>query len=413
MYSDSVQLAKSYKTLKLWRMIHPEEYVRCCYHYGRLLRAQDDPVSAMQIFIGATHTRTREYIILGRVYSNMGSICHLASEFPLSYDMYERSAEMFLKQGDTTAYYYALNDMAYELAEQKRTEETHQILSEIQKQCIDNYVLAKAWETKATLYFNIGQFDSAIYCSDMLSHYAPMGSANYVVKAQSFDKSGRTDSAIYYAEYVLSLPTASMQERYNMLYITTHYNDTINNTELLEITSHRADLGMCLDHQHAEHAKASELLRQNLEKGNGMQRWLIMLTMVMLCTIVFLIPYLVKKHKRQISTLVDQQATNMIKSIKKHIDSADINKTIHWKEYDAMKTDVDLYMNGIVSKLERLHLNETEIRLCVLTLLDFPLKKIADTLCYSYPSGLKTLKKRTANKLGTTPPKMKDFLLHL
>ena len=49
----------------------------------------------------------------------------------------------------------------------------------------------------------------------------------------------------------------------------------------------------------------------------------------------------------------------------------------------------------------------------ILTLLDFPLKKIAETIHYSYPSAIKTLKKRIADKLSTTPPKMKDFLLHL
>jgi hypothetical protein len=48
----------------------------------------------------------------------MGSICHLAEEFPLAHDMYERSGAMFLRDKDSIPYFYALNDMAYELAEQ-------------------------------------------------------------------------------------------------------------------------------------------------------------------------------------------------------------------------------------------------------------------------------------------------------
>lgn len=77
-----------------------------------------------------------------------------------------------------------------------------------------------------------------------------------------------------------------------------------------------------------------------------------------------------------------------------------------------MKSDADLYVGGIVSKLEARGLNETEIRFCILTVLDFSLKRIADTIHYSYPSAIKTLKKRISDKLGTTPPELKSFLLY-
>ena len=83
MYDDSVRLAQAYSTLRVWRTFYADAYAHACYHYGKLLRANDDPVAAMQVFIDATHSRTRDYHILGRVYSNMGSICHLAGDFPL------------------------------------------------------------------------------------------------------------------------------------------------------------------------------------------------------------------------------------------------------------------------------------------------------------------------------------------
>ena len=78
-----------------------------------------------------------------------------------------------------------------------------------------------------------------------------------------------------------------------------------------------------------------------------------------------------------------------------------------------MKADADLYMGSIVSKLEQRKLNETEIRFCLLTMLDFPLVKIADKICYSYPSAIKTLKKRIATKLGVKTPELREFLFHL
>ena len=78
-----------------------------------------------------------------------------------------------------------------------------------------------------------------------------------------------------------------------------------------------------------------------------------------------------------------------------------------------MKSDADLYMGGIARKLEAQKLNETEVRFCILTLLDFSQKQIADTIFYSYPSGIKTLKKRISVKLGTDPQKLKKHLLNM
>ena len=119
---DSLSLAQAYETLQEHSVFSSQlsevcpfvpctsllrTYAHACYHYGKLLRAKDHPAEAMQAFINATHSRTRDYHILGRVYSNMGSISHLAGEFQLSYDMYEKSADMFIRNCDSTAYFYA------------------------------------------------------------------------------------------------------------------------------------------------------------------------------------------------------------------------------------------------------------------------------------------------------------------
>ncbi|MBQ7259597.1 MAG: hypothetical protein IJS57_06600, partial [Paludibacteraceae bacterium] len=124
---DSATLAQAYETLgslSLFNFHFSPSYAHACYHYGRLLREKDNPVEAMQCFINATHTRTHDYHILGRVYSNMGDIAHLAGEFPLAYDMFRYAAKSFLQSRDTLTYYYAINSSALELAEQSKIEET-------------------------------------------------------------------------------------------------------------------------------------------------------------------------------------------------------------------------------------------------------------------------------------------------
>lgn len=58
------------------------------------------------------------------------------------------------------------------------------------------------------------------------------------------------------------------------------------------------------------------------------------------------------------------------------------------------------------------HLRNSELKICLMVLLDFPHKEIARIVSYkedSYP----TIKRRLANKLGTSSTEMRNFLLDL
>ena len=406
---DSATLAQAYETLDTWQWVEPDAYAHACYHYGKLLRAKDNPEEAMQAFINATHSRTRDYHILGRVYSNMGEICHLAGDYALSYDIFELSADMFLRNGDTLNYYYALNDMAFELAEQGKKEETLVILSQINYS--NHYLEEKKMETRAVLYLHTQQYDSAIYyVQDLISigNHEPTG---MMICAQIYSLRGQKDSAVYYAEQVLSFSN-DLYHLNNSLYILT--NDKIDSdAETIKKTaSKRSDIQKLLEIRRGKMSQASQLLEQDLNRKPNWT-WLYAIIAAVFCSGgVFYWRYRIRKQQMNthIEQLVERQADTIIQSIKQHIDTNNLNDTLHWKSYLTMKADADLYMGGIVSKLERKNLNEIEIRFCILTMLDFSLSHIAETIHYGYPSGIKTLKKRISVKLGTTPPELHDFL---
>ena len=196
------------------------------------------------------------------------------------------------------------------------------------------------------------------------------------------------------------------------MYITSHYDSTLTSEDILTQTSNRADIGMMIDKRHAQHAQACEILRYDLSREHW-QIWVIIGSIILLICISYYGIRQTHNRKSDMVEITNKQIEKNIQSIKAHIDMEDIYTSLSWKDYKAMKTKVDLYLNGLVSKLETHHLNETEIRFCVLTLLGLPLKKIADIICYSYPSGIKTLKKRIADKLETNSPNLRDFLLRL
>ena len=413
-YNDSLALAQAYKTLGYWRWFYPDNYVHACYHYGRLLRQKDDPATAMNTFVNATHTHSHDYHILGRVYSNMGSICHLANEFSLSYDMYDRSADYFLKNGDSLNYYHGLNNMAFELAEQGKKEEAYVLLDSIVRNCTNQVVLIKVPESKAEACLNLKQYDSVIYYSYLLYSLGNYEPTPFLLRAKAYSMLGCRDSSVYYAQYVLSVSN-ELFDRNSALYILTHNDDSKDREDVRKISADRSDVQKQIEIRQGKMSQAVQLLEQDLARKPDLT-WLfaVIITLLIIGGIFYRRSRTRKKQMHaQIEQIMEQQSDSIIQSIKQHIDCNDLENTLHWKNYTAMKADADLYMGGIVSKLESRNLNETEIRFCLLTMLDLSLAQIADTIHYSYPSGIKTLKKRISVKLGTTPQNLRDFLFHM
>ena len=425
---DSASLAQAYETLNSFvhRTSSLGTFSHACYHYGKLLRAKDNPVEAMRVFIDATHSGTRDYHILGRVYSNMGSICHLAGEFPLSYDMYKKSAQVFLQGGDTLLYYYDLNNMAFELAEQGKKEEAFALLSQIDEQYPDTYLWTKIWETKADAYLYVQQYDSSIYCINKLNALGYNDPTCMIIKAQAYDNLGEKDSALFYAETILDLPYCAEQDKYNMLYIILNYDTTLANEELLALSACRSDIETdVLIPLHNQWAVAVQLLEQDIAKKLNLN-WLYSAFATLLIIGICIGIYVYKKHKKRIllSQQVDEleskneeRAEEMLKLLEEHCSmlrtSPNLKEDLCWKDYDKMCAMIDKQFNMLSSKICSICvLNEKSFRLCILTLLNVDRKTISDMLPYAL-SSIGKLKDDTAKSLGTTGKNLRNFLLKL
>ena len=269
--------------------------------------------------------------------------------------------------------------------------------------------------TKAELYMKCRRYDSAIYYAHKCHSYK-LRNTRYLILAQSYSYLGIKDSAAYYASEVAS-HTESLYNLNNALYVLTIDDESRDINGVREVASNRADAQKSLEVFQGKLSQAVQLLEQDIARKPDWRGYALAIVIVMgvVASVVSVREWKKRKQQmnKQVSSLADQQADTIIESINKHIDISDLENTLHWKDYKSMKSEADLYMGGIVSKLENYPLNEVEIRFCVLTVLGFSLKQIADTIHYGYPSGIKTLKKRTADKLSTTPPKLRDFLLHL
>ena len=409
-YADSAHLAKAYTTLGRWRWFYPDEYAHSCYYYGRLLREKENPVAAMKCFIAATHSRTHDYDLLGRVYSNMGGMCQMEGSYSLAYALYNTSSQMFLENGDTVLYCFGRNNMAFVLAEEGKKDSVFLLLQTIPSQPLVPTLEVAMTETKMETYLKVQQYDSALYYANYLWDKGYQIESVLMIKAQVFSFMEENDSAAYYATKVIS-ETTNLFLLTNAYYILTNQDDSKDISSVREASCKRADLQKMIEIRQGKLSHAVQLLYFDINRKT--KWWLycfIIISLAICCGIYWNRKQAMKKH---VEKIIDNQIDSVAQSIKQHIDVNDIDRTLHWKSYPLMKSDADLYMGGIARKLESYKLNETEVRFCILTLLDFSQKQIADTIFYSYPSGIKTLKKRISVKLGTDPQKLKKYLLNM
>ena len=438
---DSATLAQAYETLKPF--VHCTSslctsYAHACYHYGKLLRAKDNPAEAMQAFINATHSRTHDYHILGRVYSNMGSICHLAGEYQLSYDMYEKSANCFLADHDTLSYYFLLNDMAFEKAMLADKESCLGLLHNIEHHCIDRDVICKTLETKAELYLKCKQYDTVLYYASILCKELPNYSAGFLLQAQAYSYLAIQDSAVYYAERVLD-NSPTLEETSNALYILTNDDESKDRAAIRQTAADRADAQKLLEIKRSKLSQATQLLELDRKKKPDWQ-WLYSIIATLILVGVLLGIYMRRKHKKQelLSQQIEEleQATSIIQE--KHEKLIDRYESDHqrreeearsictlmrenpqvavelkWNDFDAVCNVIDSNFYLLASKLrQKAVLNETEMRLCFLVLIGLSRSQIANTMPYAQNS-IGKLKDQTAKKLGTTGKNLRDFLIKM
>ena len=423
---DSASLAQAYETLGhfplswhplLWRG-RGERLGEVSYHYGKLLRAKDDPVAAMQAFIAATHSRTKDYHILGRVYSNIGDLCHLAGDFPLSYDMFSRSANCFLRNRDTLLYYYSLNNMAFELAEQGKKDSCFSIIQDIEIHNAQNKsLLTYCCISKTEALLKTSQYDSAIECALLSKRYMENIPTVDLQLAQAYFSTGKKDSSVYYANKVVK-ESNELFEINNALYILTNNDKTKDIESIRQTAADRADTQKLLEIRQGQMSQAVQLLQQDLTRKPD-RGWLYAVIVTILIIGCLLSIYVYRQHKRrqllsqQIDDYQQKRLADLEISCTALRNNKNLKKELDWNHYESMCMIVNSRLCGIADRLQAYpDITPNDIRLCVLVLLELSYDEIANILNLS-PKSIAKLKSITAHKLGTTMKNLRTTLVQI
>ena len=281
-------------------------------------------------------------------------------------------------------------------------------------------------------------YDSAIYYANLTCKIPQHQLTKMLIKALSYSYMGLKDSAVYYANELIRY-TGELFYMNSALYILTHEDDKKDIKEVRGISAERSDTQKLIEIRQGKLSQAVQLLEQDLHRKPD-YRWLyaILATLVVVGASIYTYIYRKRRQHALLSQQVEDlaiqnieaetQHEKIINNLEKHkrtitdeiekncqliIKAESFPQNIYWKEYDKMRASIDCQFYMIATKLSKKNiLNETEIRLCVLVLLNLKRVDISRTLPYA-SSSIGKLKDQTAKKLNTTGKNLRDYLIKM
>jgi DNA-binding CsgD family transcriptional regulator len=376
------------------------------YQHGKVLREEGKQVEAMQAFIEAAHSGTDDEALLGRVYSNMANMCRQANDHETAYRVYCLSAEHFAASGDTLAYAYALNNMAWEKAAIGNKEAAIMLVDSAVR-CYPRPPLTdKIIETKAAACLFRKEYDSVlVYTTPPANEYL------LTLRAQAFSYLQMDDSASYYAQLLLP-QTTNLFALDDLYYILTHNDSTADKEAIRTLSSERADVQNAIKTRHGELVKAVEILKQDLAPQEKTKPWKIILLVVLGVGLLAWAALVAKKQRYLQSEKSDFEQARLFEleqNIRHLQEAKDLRQELAWTDFHSFCTQTDRIFNAFTGKLSAQGLNEQDIRICVLVLIGLSHKQIAEMLNCS-PKSIGKLKDLTAHKLGVSGGQLQDKL---
>lgn len=442
---DTAALGKVISTLEnpLGRIFARGELTKAYYLMGRNLDDYHHNFSdAADFYIKADRMKTKDWILRGRINSCMGFICKQDSCFTEALEFYDRACEVHKKSSNVWYYAHNLLNVAEQYVNLGEYNNADSVLLLASNYDVDSAYYADIMDVKAIALYNQQIYDSALVLLLGIKDYPRNIEAkcySYLMIARCYNQLLNIDKAKKYAEYVIthSCNSSFCSNAYYILIQSAEIEGNIN--QLAEYSKYREDEDRNLQHVSESYAQASAKLREyiNYPFNIPVKEILILLFCVILIAI-WAIWYSCKRINRKIASekkQMEQEITqwkegvlqkmneeNAISEIEKrkmilnvvmnYADEFAIDKPI-WDNDTKLFRLADSCFGFIIYRLKHTyHLRNSELKICLMVLLDFPNKEIARIVSYkedSYP----TIKRRLATKLGTSSSEMRNFLLDL
>ena len=442
---DTVALGEVISTLEnpLGRMFARGKLMKAYYLMGRNLDDYHHNFSdAADFYIKADRMKTKDWVLRGRINSCMGFICKQDSCFTEALEFYEKANIAFEKTGDKRRVANGLVSIAEQYVNLKEYAKADSVLKIAAGYDVDSAHYARMVDVYALSLYNQQLYDSALVHLLSIKDYPRNLDArcySYQLIMHCYEFQNQLIECPYYAQYIINNsknPSFRSNAYFFLMYDAKNRNAV---EEFARYSTYREDEDRILRHVAESYAQASVKLREYI--NNPFSIHVEEILIILFCFIVIAVWTIWYSHKRinrKIASekkLIEQEIAQWkdgilqkmneektISEIEKRkmilnvvMDYADefaIDKPI-WDNDTKLFRLADSCFGFIIYRLKHTyHLRNSELKICLMVLLDFPNKEIARMVSYkedSYP----TIKRRLATKLGTSANEMRNFLLDL
>ena len=436
LFDDTAALQQTIRTLDnpFGRLFAHNQLGKAHYYMGRNLSLADQITQAAEHYIAADRAQIDDPIYRGRINSCLAHISKQNESDSLALIFFIRANEAFKASGKDWYYAHTLLDVSEFCTYLRHFTQADSVLRIAQSYQLDNYYLARYYETQGLYFYKQLQYDSTLYYFHQALHlweYEEDKFYTYKKLMQVYLDMDNFAQALPYAQIIVEL-SGDPNDLVNAYYCLMQDAKARGDIDKLSTYAHaRQDANDLLMESVGKYKSALTKLEKHLANPYPYRwAWIALLCLVVACLLLLITIVL---HRRYATTRlqvahhqIDDLSARMEEQALEHKEEKrvyDFNAALsnirteypkpckQWNDYNQLKRELDMPLHDWFSQLDQLHLSNRENVFCAYMLL-YPhasLEELADWMHYS-PTGISTFKRRIAQKLGISTRELYDFL---
>jgi DNA-binding CsgD family transcriptional regulator len=415
---DTAALLSAINTLDgpLGHVFARQDLAKAYYFMGRNFYYLNDFSTAADYYILCDRMNPSDPIYKGRINSCMGYLCKQDSCFEEALEFYQRSSCAFKESGSEWYYAHNLVNVAEQYVNLREYAKADSILHLAAKYEIDSAYYADMVDIKAIALYNQQLYDSALVLLLSIKDYPRNIEArccSYWLISRCYNIIKKIVEAVPYADYIVT-NSCNAVYRSNAYYILTLFARTNNNADLLvKFSNNREDEDRRQRHFSESYAQASDKLNRYLENPyphRGL--YIIIVCSVLVLILLSWIIYVLIKRHRCVLVKRDKENQDRRDLFARRIYDHSVYFT-SWQDYKKLRELANSHFNNMCYQLEdTYHLSEQEIKICLMVLLEYTNKQMAEILLVQ-PNTISKAKNKIAKQLNTSSAELRTSLLDI
>ena len=383
------------------------------YHMARNFYHAHDYATAADYYILCDRLNPTDPMYKGRVNSCMGFLCKQDSCFEEALEFYQRSSCAFKESGNEWYYAHNLVNVAEQYVNLREYAKADSVLDIANDYDIDSAYYARIVDVRALALFNQQLYDSALVCLLSIENYPRDIEArcySYMKIMHCYEFLNQLDNAIIYAEYIIgnSKNPAYRSNAYFFLIEAEKVNQDMQ--RVVNYSHLREDENRNIRTPNESCAQATMKFKAYLNESGYTN--LIISIIVSLFFILGVGIWLIYKCYCGVLQKHAKEKQDRRDLLARRIYDHSIYFT-SWQDYKKLRELANSHFNNMFYQLEdTYHLSEQEIKICLMVLLEYTNKQMAEIL-FVQSNTISKAKNKIAKQLNTSSAELRAYLIDI